>query len=180
MNYKKDPFQKGIITLALFLVAISVGAQISGQLYQDGYPYPLVKIYFDDVKPKVSSDFDGNFSLKIPQDSIPNTLVLSYNGINLHIVNCPLEATAKLDLGKVILPKYKQLTIEEYKHLKRKERKECRPLYQGSALIGYESNHLLESSILQLHCKEGEGVPYTYDRKQNVFTITWEDFATCK
>ena len=169
-----------LFVLCLFSLAPKSSGQISGQLYQDGYPYPMVKVYFEDVKPKVSSDFEGNFLLKIPQDSIPNTLVLSYSGITLHIINCPLEASEKLELGKVILPKYKQLTEEEYKHLKRKERKECRPLYQGSTLIGYESNQQLSSATLQLHCNQGEGVPYTYDRKQNVFVITWKDFSACK
>jgi hypothetical protein len=159
---------------------VKIWSQISGQLYQDGYPYPMVKVYFEDIKPRVSTDFDGNFSLRIPNDSIPNTLIFSYNGINLHITNCPLEASEKLDLGKYILPKYKQLTVEEYKQLKRKERKQCRPLYQGSNLIGYESNHQLESPLLQLHCKEGEGIPYSYDPKLNRFCVTWDSFRGCK
>lgn len=179
MHRRKFIFLVVVPIVLFFSGNFSGTAQISGKFYQDGYPYPLVKIYFDDIKPKVSSDFEGNFSLKIPQDSISNTLVLSYNGINLHIVNCPLESSEKLDLGKVILPKYKQLTIEEYKQLKRRERKQCRPLYQGSTLMGYESNHQLESNALQLHCKEGNVVPYTYDKKQNYFIISWENFVGC-
>lgn len=180
MSSKKQSFKKSITIFVFCLLTATSWAQITGQLYQDGYPYPLVKIYFEDLKPKVSSDFDGNFSLKIPQDSIPNTLVISYSGINLHILNCPLEASEKLDLGTVILPKYKQLTVTEYHKLKRKERKQCRPLYQGKTLMGYESNHQLDTTLLQLHCEEGAGAPYTFDRKLNQFILTWESFIQCR
>lgn len=180
MHRNTNTFQKVITLVVLCFFTLTSWAQITGQLYQDDYPYPLVKIYFDDIKPKVSSDFDGNFSLKIPKDSIPNNLVISYNGINLNIINCPLENSEKLDLGKVILPKYKQLTVTEYNKLKRKERKQCRPLYQGKTLIGYESNHQLDATTLQLHCKERRGIPYTFDRKQNQFIILWEHFIVCE
>lgn len=168
-----------IITVLVF--SIKSWSQISGQLYQDGYPYPMVKVYFEDIKPKASSDFDGNFNLKIPADTIPNTLVFSYSGINLHITNCPLEDSEKLSLGKIILPKHKQITVEEYKQLKRKERKQCLPLYQGSTVIGYKNKTQLEDIKIQLHCKEGTGISnFIFNKKQNYFSTSWNSFLQCE
>lgn len=154
--------------------------QLTGTFMQDGYPYPMVKVYFEDVSGKASSSFEGNFQLKIPQDSIPNNLIINYNGITLTITDCPLEHGDTLAFGIFVLPKLKQLTPEEYNLLKRKDRKQCLPLYQGSDLVGYQLKNELEALKLPLHCLENKGVSnFIFDKKRNAFTTPWENFIHC-
>lgn len=66
-----------------------------------------MKIYFDDIKFKVSSDFEGNFIFKIFNDFVLNNVIINYSGIMFYIIYCLLEFLEKLDLGKVIFLKYK-------------------------------------------------------------------------
>ncbi|MEZ4857979.1 MAG: hypothetical protein R2781_04150 [Flavobacteriaceae bacterium] len=172
---------KPFLILISFVFSVSSWSQITGQCYQDGYPYPMVKVYFENIKPKVTSDFEGTILLKIPKDSISKNLVFQYEGIYIQITNCPLSEGSTIDLGKIQLPKHKQLTLEEYKKLKRKNRKECLPLYQGTTLIGYENRYELDNDVLPFHCPDGKGVSgYVYDKKRNVFTIPWERFVGCE
>ncbi|MCB0457207.1 MAG: hypothetical protein KDC91_05645 [Flavobacteriaceae bacterium] len=171
---------KTVFLLLLIVFPFYGWGQIQGTFVQDGYPYPMVKVYFEGISGKASSSFEGNFQLKIPQDSIPNHLIINYNGITLTVTDCPLENGETLDFGTFILPKFKQLTIEEYHALKRKNRKQCLPLYQGSNIVGYQLKNELEASKLQLYCDENKGVSnFIFDKKRNAFTTSWENFIHC-
>ncbi|MEZ4873899.1 MAG: hypothetical protein R2793_00205 [Flavobacteriaceae bacterium] len=174
MKYPK----KYLPLLAFLFIFTPFFAQISGTFSQDGFPYPLVKVYFEGVKPKVTSQFDGSFQLKIPQDSIHNTLVMEYDGITLEISQCPLKGNAALDLGTIVLPKLKQLSVDQYHQLKRKQRKQCLPMYDGEKIVGYKSHFELEQ--LQFRCKEeNNSIPYVYDAKRKRFVLSWDEMMLC-
>lgn len=168
------------IFVLLLVLPFYSWSQIRGTFVQDGYPYPMVKIYFENSSGKASSNFDGEFKLKIPKDSIPKNIFIYYNSITLQINNCPLLDGESLDLGTVILPKYQQITTEQYQLLKRKERKECLPLYDGNTIVGYLNKTQLDSNLRLLKCEKKEDISnLVFNSKTNTFSVDWINFIEC-
>ena len=88
-------------------------AQISGQLFLDESEIPGVEVYFKNSDLKINSDFDGFFELQIPERITKADLILKDRELSVEIRNLEFEFT-KLDLGKIELPTFKIIDIEEY------------------------------------------------------------------
>lgn len=169
-----------LILSLFFICSFSVKAQLTGKLIQDNYPYPWVKVYFEGIKGKATSNFEGDFKLRIKDTLSTKTLNIQFEGLKIQILNCPLNSESTLELGNVILPKYKKVSIDEYKQMKRRYRKQCVPIYNSGTITGYISKTEIENDALILRCSEGKVIlNFTLDPKTKIITLDWDTFMNC-
>ncbi len=160
--------KKLILILFILLLTQSSRAQIKGTIYQDDFVYPLAKVYFNESKLEAESDYDGNFELKISKSIIDKSLIFEYEGIVIWINNCSFKENEIIDMGKIVLPGLKMISVSDYEQLDRKKRKYCKPLFDHSGIImSYEMKNELSNEFLILSCGEKIQITdYTFNKKK--------------
>tara|TARA_R110002126_G_scaffold290629_2_gene448050 strand:+ start:2876 stop:3394 length:519 start_codon:yes stop_codon:yes gene_type:complete len=171
----RKTFYISILFLALSGISF---AQISGQLFHDKSESPGIEIYFKNSEQKVESDFDGYFSLKVPKGNKKNDLIINVYGLKILILNLEYEK-GKLNLGKIELPIFKSIEINEFKQLSEKERESCQPVYHYAQLLGYFYTNKLENEYLILNCEE-KIKDFEFNSKTKIITVEWNTIKNCE
>ena len=153
-------------------------AQISGQLFQYESELPLVNVYFKNSDQKVESDFDGYFKLPIPTGNDKNSLILNLGVMIIEIQNVEI-GTAELDLGKIELPAFKSLEIDEFEQLTESEKEDCYPIYCWTDLLGYIYTSKLENEFLTLNCKQ-KITDFQYNSITKTIIVDWNLIKGCE
>jgi len=171
----KKTFYISILILAFSGIA---NAQISGQLFLDESEIPGVEVYFKNSDFKINSDFDGFFELQIPERIAKADLILKDRELSVEIRNLEFEFT-KLDLGKIELPTFKSIDIDEYKKLSELEKKSCYPIKHYTNLLGYWYTNKLENDYLTLNCKN-KITEFEYNPETKTVSVDWNLIKDCE
>ncbi len=163
------------------LISIFCGianAQISGQLFQEKSEIPGVEVYFKNSKIKTTSDFDGFFELQIPKGTAKGDLIIKDWKLSVEIRNLEFEFT-ELELGKIELPIFKSIDIEEYEQLSELEKKSCYPIKHYANLLGYWYTNKLENDYLILNCKN-KITEFEYNPETKTVSVEWNLIKDCE
>ena len=153
-------------------------AQISGQIFQDESGIPGVEIYFKSSDKKTASDFDGFFKLQIPESREKDDLILKDHILLVEIRNLEF-GFAKIDLGKIELPTFKSISIEEYEQLSQSEKESCYPIKHYANLLGYLYTNKLENEYLILNCKK-KITEFEYNPNTKTVSVDWNLIKQCE
>jgi len=171
----KKPFYLSILILIFSGIA---NAQICGQLFQYGSELPLAEVYWKNSDQKVESDFDGNFRLPISIKTKSSDLIFNLGEMILEINNVEMNS-GTLDLGRIMLPEFRSLKIQEYEELTASEKEECKAIYHWTKLIGYYDTNNLERNFLLLICKE-KVTEFNYNPTTKTVSIEWNKIKHCE
>ncbi len=166
------------ISILILIFSGIANAQIAGQLFQDKSEIPGVEIYFKNSDKKTESDFDGFFKLQIPEGKGKDDLILKDRELFLEIRNLEF-GFAKMDLGKIELPTFKSISIEEYEQLSEPEKESCYPIKHYANLLGYLYTNKLESEYLILNCKK-KITEFEYNPNTKTVSVDWNLIKECK
>ena len=153
-------------------------AQISGQLFQYGHELPLAEIYFKNSKERTQSDFNGNFRLQISGQIKNVDLILDLGEMQVEINGFGLDQS-RLDLGKLVLPEFKSISIAEFDNLSDSEQESCREIYHWTQLVGYYDTNKLENNFLILNCKN-RIIDFEFNPTKKTVTVDWSSMKACK
>ncbi|MEC4264572.1 hypothetical protein VOP03_04360 [Muricauda sp. SYSU M84420] len=166
------------ISILILVFSGIANAQISGQLFLENSEIPGVEVYFKNSELKINSDFDGFFELQIPERIAKADLILKDRELSVEIRNLEFEFT-KLDLGKIELPTFKSIDIEEYEQLSELEKKSCYPIKHYANLLGYWYTNKLENDYLTLNCKN-KITEFEYNPKTKTVSEDWNLIKDCE
>lgn len=164
-----------------------VNAQISGQLFQFDSEYPAGKISTNKNTSYTESNFDGYFTIEVPKNNEKFDLIIDLNQGNINddlrylkilIKNLKLKSNSKIDLGKLVLPTFKSIEIEEYKNLSKTEKENCYPIYHYTELLGYVYTNELQQNFLILNCQK-KIIDFTFDKNNKTIKIDWKIIKDC-
>ena len=68
--------------------------------------------------------------------------------MTVKIQNFKLSENRKIDLGKITLPRFKDISFEAYNKLSENDKNNCKPIYHYAQLLGYLITNLLENKYL--------------------------------
>jgi hypothetical protein len=171
---------KKTIYISIFILAFEgiANAQISGQIFQDESEIPGVEIYFKSSDKQTESDFDGYFKLQIQQDKEKDDLIIKDRELIVEIRNLEF-GNAKLDLGKIELPTFKSIDIDEYEQLSESEKESCYPIKHYANLLGYWYTNKLEKEYLILNCKN-KITEFEYNQETKTVSVDWNLIKDCE
>lgn len=152
-------------------------AQVCGQLFRYDSELPLVEVYFKNSELKVESDFDGHFELPYSTESKNKDLILSLGYMIIEIQNIDLNKD-KLDLGKIILPIFKDISIEEFEQLSDFDKENCKPVFHWTQLIGYYNTNKLEEKFILLNCQQ-KITEFDFNQVTKKIIINWNVIEKC-
>lgn len=167
-----------VITEELCAQDFKTNRHLTGQLFQYESEYPGAKVYFKNANQKVESDFDGYFKLSIPPGSQKNDLIINQLGLILEILNIEFDS-AKMDLGKIELPAFKSIGIDEFEKLTEFEKENCHPMYCWADLLGYQYTNQLEHEYLTLNCEE-QITKFQFNPTTKTITVDWNVIKNCR
>lgn len=174
------------ISILILVFSGIANAQISGQLFQYESEFPAGKISIDKESDYVESDFDGNFEIEIPEKVEKFELIINLNQGNPHayfkslkIIIENIKNTSKIDLGKIILPSFKSIEIDEYEQLSESEKENCYPIYCWTQLLGYTFTNKLENDYLTLNCKN-KITEFEYNPVTKTVSVDWNLIKDCE
>ncbi len=153
-------------------------AQISGQLFLDKSEIPGIEVYLKNSDIKTNSDFDGFFELQLPKGTAKGDLIIKDWELSVEIRNLEFKTT-KLDLGKIELPTFKSIDIEEYEQLSESEKESCYPIKHYANLLGYWYTNKLENEYLILNCKN-KITEFEYNPNTKTVSVDWNLIKECK
>lgn len=139
----------------------------------------MVKISLSISDQVIESNFDGKFELEFPNDIAKTDLVFDLGDMTVKIQNFKLDENRKIDLGKITLPGFKNVGIEEYNKLSENDKNNCKPIYHYAQLLGYLNTNKLENKYLTLNCNEGI-TEFEYNSFQKTVSVDWEKIKNCK
>ncbi len=147
----------------------------------------MVKIQLSTNDFNSESDFDGIYSLKMPNNENQIDITFTTERIAIQVNNINIKNLSSLDLGKIIIPNYKTISIEEYKELTEKEKKNCKPIYHWAQHIGYSlmefefENDLSKKYVIwQCGKKEKHISNFEFDKLNKRIIIDWKKSNICK
>lgn len=176
-----------ISILIIFFNGI-VNAQICGELSQYEVSYPNAKVSIEGQPDSVKADFDGVFKLEIPEKTEKVNLIIdldqefpnnNFPQLKIIIQNLELTNLLKLDLGKIELPIFKSIGIDEYEQLSESEKESCVASYHWAELNGYYYTNKLENEYLTLNCRE-KITEFEFNPKTKVITVDWNSIKECE
>jgi len=175
------------ILFLTFILSLTTEAQITGEIYDDVGPLPFVKIQLSINNSQTESDFDGIYSLKIPNGGNKTDITFITERISILIKNINLKNLSKLNLGKILIPNYKTISIKEYKELNEIEKKNCKPIYHWAQHIGYtlmefEFENDLSKKYVIWQCGKTEKhiSNFEFDEFNKRITIDWKESNICE
>lgn len=165
-----------------------MNAQISGQLFRDGTEYPGAKIYVLNGIEKSNADFDGNFSLKLPKKKFDLVINLNqgfdtlvFKELEIIIKNVTITDSTKFNLGKIRLPMYKSISIEEFNELDVLDKKQCLPVKHYANLLGYFYTNKLSNDFILLNCSgENKITDFEFDEVEKKVCVEWSTLKSCE
>ncbi|WP_324026499.1 hypothetical protein QSV08_03135 [Maribacter sp. BPC-D8] len=178
------------ISILVLIFSGIANAQISGQLFRDGTEYPGAKIYILNGTEKSTADFDGNFYLKLPKSEKTFDLVINLNQgfdpsdfkeLEVIIKNIKVTDSTKIDLGKIRLPVYKSISIEEFNELDVMDKKQCLPIKHYANLLGYDYTNNLSDDYILLNCSgENKITDFEFDEVEKTVCVEWLTLNSCE
>ena len=148
---------------------------------------PLIKVSFalneQNQERFERSDANGEVELKIPTNKKLSEIYFeTLNGLIVRIKNVPINSNKKLNLGQIIMPEFKYISIEEYNSLTREQKTECIPDAHYADIYGYLYSNELEYDYLILKCiKTNKKIKdFNFDPKSKIITLDWNTFKDCE
>tara|TARA_B100000949_G_scaffold93167_1_gene83122 strand:+ start:94 stop:693 length:600 start_codon:yes stop_codon:yes gene_type:complete len=189
VHHLKKTFVISFILLTLSNFHIGYG-QVCAQFIEiyDGkiQEIPLVKVSFalneQNEERFERSDANGEIELEIPADqSLSEIYFETLNGLIVRIKDVPINPNKKLNLGQIIMPEFKYISIAEYDRLTRKQKTECIPDAHYTDIYGYLYSNELEYDYLILKCAKTDKKikDFTFDPKSKIITLDWDTFNDC-
>jgi hypothetical protein len=166
------------ISILIIVFSGIANAQISGQLFQYESELPLAEVYLKNSDKKVESDFDGYFKLPITIETKKCNLIFNLGELIIEIQNVEFDSS-KLDLGKIHLPEFKSIEIDEYNELTESEKDNCRAIYHWTQLIGYLYTNELQNDYLDLNCKK-RIKKFEFNPITKTVIVDWNLMTECK
>ena len=174
------------ISILIIIFSGIANAQISGQLFQYESEFPAGKISIEKESDYVESDFDGNFEIDTPKNIEKFDLIINlYQGNphtyfkSLKIIIENVNDTSNIDLGKINLPSFKSIEIDEYEQLSESEKVNCYPIRHYANLLGYRYTNKLENEYLILNC-ENKITEFEYNPETKTVTVDWNLIKDCE
>lgn len=168
-------------TILFILLSLStVESQISGQLFQYDFelPAPGIEVYLNESSNTVFSDFDGFFTLDVPENIVSSDLIIKALDLTIQIKNIDLN-NLELNLGKILLPQIKSLGLDEFDSLSEAEKESCVPMYCWLELIGYYKTDELDKDYLKLNCTD-KITDFVYDINSKTVKVDWSVVENCQ
>ncbi len=176
-----------ILIIILILSNIGIGyGQVCGQFFDkvSTVPVPLVKVSFKlDSTNFERSDVNGEFVLEIPSTMSKSDLYFeTLLGLIVRIKNVPVIPNEQLNLGKIFLPDFKYISIEDYKKLNREQQKECIEDRHYADVHGYSYTNQLDTNYLILKCIQSQKriTDFSFDPTTKIITLDWNMFNDCE
>ncbi len=148
---------------------------------------PLIKVSFalnEQNKERFErSDVNGEIELEIPANLCLSEIYFeTLNGLIVRLKNVPINPNKKLNLGQIIMPEFKYISIAEYNKLTRKQKRECIPDAHWTDIYGYLYSNELQYDYLILRCvKTNKKIKdFTFDSKSKIITLDWNTFKNCE
>ena len=168
---------RNLVLILLFLISSSLHCQIIGRitLYDEG-AWSMISV--NGKVPYITTDFEGNFELKLPK--INNNIFISSSWVSIEIKNVP--NSKKINIGEITLPMRKSLSVKEYENLSSKEKELCMPVNCWAQLLGYEFKNQLSEPCITIKCGETKYqlCDFKFDVENQKVVIDWDKFKVCE
>ena len=176
---------KTIIILIITLIASEIGiSQVCGQFIDGQFAMPLIKVSYElNSDYYVRSNENGDFELNNPLNLCESDIYFETElGLVVKITNVQLNLYEQLNLGRIYIPEFKYISLEDYEKLSSKQKKECIPDSHYTDIYGYFYSNELENKYLIKKCHE------TFTKLTNVkfnpstktISIDWNSFDNCE
>ena len=97
--------------------------------------------------PYITTDFEGNFELKLPK--INNNIFISSSWVSIEIKNVP--NSKKINIGEITLPMRKSLSVKEYENLSSKEKESLKRSTESSEGLPANVENFLQDLLPDLN-----------------------------
>lgn len=166
------------ISILILIFCRITNAQIHGQLFLGKSEVSGAEVYLKNSDLKTNSDFDGFFELQTLKGTEKGDLIIKYRELSVEIRNLEYRST-KLDLGKIELPTFKSIDVEEYEQLSELEKKSCYPIKHYANLLGYWYTNKLDKDYLILNCKN-KITEFEYNPVTKIVSVDWKLIKHCE
>lgn len=159
----------------LFFFSSVCHGQLRGVITLDSVSLPGVNLKFEKSNIGTQSDFDGEFEL--PINSKADNLIISYNGLNLKVLNFDLFEK-EIDIGRLEMPFFKSIEIEEFNTLSDLRRKDCLPIRHWTQLLGYFDISQLQKETIKFNCQNNI-TDFSYKSETKTISVNWKVIENC-
>ncbi|MEN8886168.1 MAG: hypothetical protein ABF246_07240 [Winogradskyella sp.] len=90
-----------------------------------------------------------------------------------------ISDSTMLDLGKIEIPTFKSIEINEYEQLTEPKKENCYPIYHWTQLIGYTYTLELENDYITLNCEQ-KITDFEYNSETKTIKINWNIIKNCE
>lgn len=169
---------KYIILLAIFYQYGN--AQISGRIISEGSPNVILQTTLLQTGTKTNADFDGYFSIPIPDKLDRYDVVIESGSMTFKIENITM-AMHNIKMDSIELPTLKNISFNEYKGLAEIEKIKYIAVYHWTNIIGYLDKFTLSHNYISFYCdaKKYKVDDFTFDPEIRTIAIDAKNLIKC-
>ena len=166
-----------VLSIFLFIPLYNLQSQIIGRVtcYDGDVCFSTISANYGEQK---NTNSEGYFEL--PLTKIKNVVLILSGAISIEIKNIP--NSKKINIGEIITPERKSISIAEYKNLSEKEKEFCIPVHHWNQLLGYEFKNQLSEPCIKFKCGEVkyEVCEFKFDIVNQKVIIDWNSIKKCE
>jgi len=169
---------KYIILLAIFYQYGN--AQISGRIISEGSPDIILQTILLQTGTKTDADFDGYFSIPIP-DKLDRYDVLIESGSMTFKIENITKAMHNIKMDSIELPTLKTISAYEYNELAEIEKVKYTSIYHWTNVIGYYDKYTLSRNYISFYCKgkEYQTDYFNFDPENRMIVFDAKNLIKC-
>jgi len=166
--------------LIILLFTVTTNAQISGRVFSDGYPDVVVQATILQTGETTEPDFDGCFSVHIPDKIGIYDLLIDAGQMDFKIENITQEFH-QINLGDIEFPFLRTISIEQYNELQEIEKIKYVPIYHYANLLVYCDKLTLSSNYITFYCKgvKHQTNQFTFNPTEMLISIDAKNLIRC-
>lgn len=167
-----------IILFASFY--LSGYAQISGRILSEGSPDIILQTTVLQTGDKTEADFDGYFSVQIPDKPHRYDVLIEAGLMNFKITNIT-QAMSTIKMDSIELPALKNISVVEYNELNELEKMKYIPIFHWTNLVGYFDKFTLSKNYISFYCngKEYQTNKFIFDPEERLISIDALNLLSC-
>jgi len=166
--------------LILILFATNINAQVSGRFIIGDSSDIVFQTTILQTGDKTEPDFDGYFSVHIPDRPGSYDLFIDAGQIDFKIENIT-EGLHVINLGDIELPFLKTISVEQYNEVQEIDKVRYVPIYHWTSVVAYYDKFTLARNYITFFCKgvKHQTDQFTYNPEERLISIDANSLVRC-
>jgi hypothetical protein len=163
-----------------FLFYLTGYAQISGRIITESAPDLILQTTLLQTGAKTEADFDGYFSIQIPDKLDRYDILIEASSMTLKIENIT-RIMHNIKLDSIELPVLKNVSVDEYNQAGELEKIKYISVYHWSNIVGYYDKFTLSHNFISFYCngKEFQTDHIVFDPENRIINIDAKYLINC-